>query len=68
MNFFHCEMKTLDLVVVDPPRPGLHKNVLAALGQMKPARILYVSCNPQTLAENLYILKDYGYRVRRTAR
>ena len=54
-----------DLVVVDPPRPGLHKNVLAALGQMKPARILYVSCNPQTLAENLHILKDYGYGVRR---
>ena len=40
--------RDFNLVVVDPPRPGLHKNVLA-WGQMKPPRILYVSCNPQTL-------------------
>lgn len=54
-----------NLVVVDPPRPGLHKNVLAALGEMEPFRILYVSCNPQTLAENAYVLKDYGYVISR---
>ena len=57
--------RDFNLVVVDPPRPGLHKNVLAALGQMKPPRILYVSCNPQTLAENAYVLKDYGYDIGR---
>ena len=54
-----------NLVVVDPPRPGLHKNVLSALGQMQSPRILYVSCNPQTLAENAYVLKDYGYGIGR---
>ena len=57
--------RDFNLVVVDPPRPGLHKNVLASLGQMEPPRILYVSCNPQTLAENAYVLKDYGYGIGR---
>ncbi len=54
-----------DLVVVDPPRPGLHKNVIEALGHMGPTRILYVSCNPETLAENLCQLKEFGYEITR---
>lgn len=56
---------TFDLVVVDPPRPGLHKKVLDALGRMQSARIIYVSCNSQTLAENLLVLSEYGYAIER---
>ena len=52
---------TFDLVVVDPPRAGLHKNALAALREISPPALLYVSCNPVTLAEDLVELLAAGY-------
>lgn len=50
-----------DVVVVDPPRCGCEKNVLKTFSEMKPNRIVYVSCNPASLARDIAILADYGY-------
>jgi 23S rRNA (uracil1939-C5)-methyltransferase len=53
-----------DLVVVDPPRAGLSKKVVRRLIECDAPRIVYVSCNPTTLAPNAAQLSEAGYRVR----
>lgn len=52
-----------DLVVVDPPRAGLHKHVVKSLLNMRAPRIVYVSCNPSTLARDLKILCEEHYQL-----
>jgi 23S rRNA (uracil1939-C5)-methyltransferase len=52
-----------DVVVADPPRAGFHPKALKALGLLSPARIVYVSCNPATLARDVGDLAPYGYRL-----
>jgi 23S rRNA (uracil1939-C5)-methyltransferase len=54
-----------DVVVVDPPRSGLHKRVVFRIGEMAVPRIVYVSCNPATMAPNLAQFQDYGYCLER---
>ena len=54
-----------DLVVVDPPRAGLSKKVVRRLIECQAKRIVYVSCNPTTLAPNAAQLEEAGYRLRR---
>jgi 23S rRNA (uracil1939-C5)-methyltransferase len=54
-----------DLVVVDPPRAGLSKKVVRRVIECGGARIVYVSCNPTTLAPNAAQLGEAGYRLRR---
>ncbi|NLC68931.1 MAG: 23S rRNA (uracil(1939)-C(5))-methyltransferase RlmD [Clostridiaceae bacterium] len=50
-----------DVVVVDPPRKGCEVSVLDTVANMAPARIVYVSCNPATLARDLFYLGERGY-------
>jgi 23S rRNA (uracil1939-C5)-methyltransferase len=55
-----------DVVVVDPPRAGLAGKALKRLGEIEAPRIVYVSCNPTTLAGDLKRLREeYGYELRR---
>ena len=51
------------VVVADPPRAGFHPKALAALAALAPARIVYVSCNPATLARDVGDLARQGYRL-----
>jgi 23S rRNA (uracil1939-C5)-methyltransferase len=53
-----------DIVVVDPPRAGLAGKALRRTGALGAARLVYVSCNPTTLASDLAVLRDdYGYAL-----
>jgi len=53
--------ENLDFAILDPPREGCEKADIQALIQANPKKILYVSCNPTTLARDLYELRDAGY-------
>jgi 23S rRNA (uracil1939-C5)-methyltransferase len=50
-----------DVVVVDPPRPGLSQKIVRRILESDPKRIVYVSCNPTTLAPNARQMVDAGY-------
>jgi 23S rRNA (uracil1939-C5)-methyltransferase len=54
-----------DSVVVDPPRSGLSQKVVRRIIEAGPRRIVYVSCNPTTLAPNAAQLVEAGYALRR---
>ena len=54
-----------DVIVVDPPRKGCDEACLETMVAMAPDRIVYVSCNPATLARDLRYLCDHGYELRR---
>jgi len=53
-----------DVIVVDPPRKGCDEALLQAMIDMQPKRIVYVSCNPSTLARDLRILENGGFETK----
>jgi len=61
-----AEGKTADVVFIDPPRKGCDETLLKTLVEMSPSRIVYISCNPSTLARDLKYLcsTDAGYEVK----
>ena len=52
-----------EVVLLDPPRAGCEEKVLAAIAQVMPQRIVYVSCNPASLARDLAYLEQNGYQA-----
>ena len=52
-----------EVIVVDPPRKGCDIKLLESIGNAKPNRVVYVSCDPSTLARDLKILEEKGYRT-----
>jgi 23S rRNA (uracil1939-C5)-methyltransferase len=59
------ELDRCDKLVLDPPRAGLHKKALRGIIDMAPPMIIYVSCNPSTLARDVAIFTQNGYKLRR---
>lgn len=60
---WYKEGKRADVLVVDPPRKGCDEQLLQTILKQRPERVVYVSCNPATLARDLRILEDGGYRT-----
>ena len=56
----------LDVLFMDPPRSGSSQEFLDAAVRIRPGRIVYISCNPETLVRDLKILTGQGYRVERS--
>ncbi|WP_066640093.1 23S rRNA (uracil(1939)-C(5))-methyltransferase RlmD [Desulfolucanica intricata] len=52
-----------EVIILDPPRQGCKPSVLDAIAKMKVSRVVYISCNPSTLARDMRILSDHGYNV-----
>lgn len=60
------KLEKIDLILMDPPRAGCDKVLLDTIGQVMPKSIVYVSCDPATLARDLAILcNEYGYKLRK---
>ncbi|TVQ51045.1 MAG: 23S rRNA (uracil(1939)-C(5))-methyltransferase RlmD [Saprospirales bacterium] len=57
-SFFNQKGKP-DIIIVDPPRAGLHKNVVEAINNSKVEKVVYVSCNPSTQARDIGLMKNH---------
>ena len=56
-----------DVIILDPPRKGSDEKTLSAIASANPKRIVYVSCNPATLARDAKFLEERGYKVEKVA-
>lgn len=54
-----------DVVVMDPPRVGAAHEAILAIAELRPRRVVYLSCDPATQARDLGVLRDHGYRLER---
>jgi 23S rRNA (uracil1939-C5)-methyltransferase len=61
---FIAEHGKPDVIITDPPRAGMHGDVINAILEAEPKRIVYVSCNPATQARDVNLL-DVKYRIER---
>ena len=58
------EGEKVDVVFMDPPRSGLTREFIKAIGKAKPNKVVYISCGPESLARDLKWLKEEGYQVK----
>ena len=52
-----------DVIIIDPPRSGMHKNTVDDVIALAPGKIVYVSCNPTTQARDIKLMVDAGYKL-----
>ena len=65
-HFMECEARqkhNLDVLIMDPPRSGASDKFLRAIYRLKPKKIVYISCGPESLRNNLFDLTKNGYKV-----
>ena len=55
----------IDVVIMDPPRAGSTKEFIQSVGRLKPEKVVYISCNPETLARDLDDFRKVGYKMKR---
>ncbi|WP_056989337.1 23S rRNA (uracil(1939)-C(5))-methyltransferase RlmD [Lacticaseibacillus camelliae] len=66
MQSWRDQKLPVDVLMVDPPRKGLAKEFIDAVGVLLPPKMVYVSCNPATLARDLKALAAFGYHAKQT--
>ena len=54
-----------DVIIIDPPRSGMHKNTVDDTMQLNPEKIVYVSCNPATQARDIKLMVEAGYKLKK---
>lgn len=64
MEALAAEGESADVVFMDPPRAGSSKKFIESLVKMAPERVVYISCNPETLARDLQLITKKGYEVK----
>ncbi|MFC3901237.1 23S rRNA (uracil(1939)-C(5))-methyltransferase RlmD [Aliicoccus persicus] len=64
MDYVKEEWGMPDLLLLDPPRSGAGGKVMRRIGRIGTEKIVYVSCNPETFAEDIVWLKDFGYELK----
>ncbi|MCW9097172.1 MAG: 23S rRNA (uracil(1939)-C(5))-methyltransferase RlmD, partial [Ignavibacteriaceae bacterium] len=52
-----------DVIILDPPRSGMHKNTVDDVLQLSPEKIVYVSCNPTTQVRDIQLMVEAGYKL-----
>ena len=65
MHKMAAQRETMDVVLMDPPRAGSDEAFLSSLVTLAPEKVVYISCNPVTLARDLKYLGKHGYRANR---
>ena len=65
MQKMAAQRETMDVVLMDPPRAGSDEAFLSSLVTLSPEKVVYISCNPVTLARDLKYLGKHGYRAKR---
>ena len=53
-----------DIIIIDPPRAGMHKNTIKDINKLKPKKIVYCSCNPSTQVRDVVDLYENGYQLK----
>ena len=57
--------KKPDIIIIDPPRDGIHPKAINKIIDFDPAKFVYVSCNPVTLVRDLKVFEERGYKIQK---